>query len=97
MPLLAELVALYVAVAIKISLLRSFFSNLLGRNALPLLAAASPSHLYQHLFKNGPGLRHAECECSAEIKCSVPRQQDYASNEWVSVEEMFERENDSNR
>jgi len=97
MPLLAGLVALYVAVAIKISLLRSCFSNLLGRNALPLLAAASPSHLYQHLFKNGPGLRHAECECSAEVKRSVPWQEDDTGNDRVSIEEMFERENDSNR
>ena len=97
MPLLAGLVALYVAVAIKISLLRSFFSNLLGRNALPLLAAASPSHLYQHLFKNGPGLRHAKCECSAEVKSSVPWQEDDTGNDRVSIEEMFERENDSNR
>ena len=33
MPLLAELIVFSVAAAIKISLLRSCFSNLLGRNA----------------------------------------------------------------
>ena len=66
-----------------------------GAQHLSLLT--SSSHLCQQLFKKSPRLRHPEGQRTAQIQRSVPREQNNAGNEWMSVEEMFERKNDSNR
>jgi beta-phosphoglucomutase-like phosphatase (HAD superfamily) len=51
--------------------------------------SSPPPQPRAHSFKHRPCLRHPESQCTAQIKCAVPWQQNHPGNERVSAKKML--------